>query len=399
MATLPTKSFNQIVTDTVSGIQGRASKLLNFSQGSTFRAVAEGFAGTFLWFQALALEVLKASRLSTSTGVDVDTFTADYMPTVGTSNGVPSPRLGAQAASGQMTFARFTAAPSTCFVPVGATVRTNDSAQTQFTVTADAMFAYFDPVLNGYTLPANLASMIVPVQAVVAGASGNVKAGSITVMTSPITGIDTVINVADFINGVDQELDSQLKKRFSDFILGLARGDLFGLNASIEGSGVNVQYAVTEGYNLDGSYHPGYFFVVADDGSGNPTNAFLTTVTLAAQAVRPLGIMCGVFGPRITLATVSMQIGTADGFDHNTVAAQVAAVVGTNINQLGLGNPLPWSIIASWAYSVPGVTSVVDVLLNGLYGDGASLSPTAVTDDLALTYVIGTIKANEVIVS
>ncbi|UGY15103.1 baseplate J/gp47 family protein [Bradyrhizobium septentrionale] len=399
MATLPTKSFNQIVTDTVSGIQGRASKLLNFSQGSTFRAVAEGFAGTFLWFQALALEVLKASRLSTSSNVDVDTFTADYMPTVGISNGVPSPRLGAQAASGQVTFARFTAAPSTCFVPVGATVRTNDSAQTQFTVTADVMFAYFDPVLNGYTLPANLASMIVPVQAVVAGASGNVKAGSITVMTSPITGIDTVINVADFINGVDQELDSQLKKRFSDFILGLARGDLFGLNASIEGSGVNVQYAVTEGYNLDGSYHPGYFFVVADDGSGNPTNAFLTTVTLAAQAVRPLGIMCGVFGPQITLATVSMQIGTADGFDHNTVAAQVAAVVGTNINQLGLGNPLPWSIIASWAYSVPGVTSVADVLLNGLYGDGASLSPTAVTDDLTLTYVIGTIKANEVIVS
>lgn len=399
MANLPTRSFNQIVVNTISGIQGRAKKLLNFSQGSTLRAIVEGFAGLVLWFQAMMLDVLKASRLSTSTGMDVDTFTADYMPTIGIANGVASPRLGAQAASGQVTFSRLTAAPSACFIKVGSTVQTNDGSGIVFAVTADATFPYFDPVLNGYTLPPNILSLIVPVQAVVAGKSGNVNAGSLTVMTSAVTGIDQVVNIADFINGTDQETDTQLKKRFSDFILGLARGDIYGLNASIEGTEVNVQYALTEGYDLDGSYHPGYFFVVADDGSGSPSQGFLDIVMAAAQAVRPLGIMCGVFGPQILLADVSMQITTAAGYDHNTVVSQVAATVATNINQLGLGNELPWSILASWAYSVPGVKAVNNVLLNGTFGDGATMLATATTDDGTLDYVIGTIKANDVTVS
>jgi hypothetical protein len=399
MANLPTRSFNQIVVNTIAGIQGRANKLLNFSQGSTLRAIVEGFAGLFLWFQAMALDVLKASRLSTSTGVDVDTFTADYMPTIGIANGVASPRLGAQAASGQVTFSRLTAAPSACFIPVSATVQTNDGSGIEFAVIADATFPYFDAVLNGYTLPPNILSLIVPVQAVVAGASGNVKAGSLTVMTSPITGIDQVVNVADFINGTDQEGDSQLKKRFSDYILGLARGDIYGLNASIESTKVNVQWALTEGYNYDGSYRPGYFFVVADDGSGSPSQGFLDTVMAAAQAVRPLGIQCGVFGPKILLANVSMTVTTTSGYDHNTVLSQVAATVATNINQLGLGNPLPWSILASWAYSVPGVKAVSNVLLNGTFGDGATMVATEKSNDGYLDYITGTIKANDVIVS
>src|SRR6266568_3766794 len=106
MASLPTKSFTAIVTNTIAGIQGRASKLINFSTGSTLRAIVEGFAGLFLWFQAMVLQVLQATRLSTSSGNDVDTFTADFMPALA---GSSSPRLGAQAASGQVTFSRFTA--------------------------------------------------------------------------------------------------------------------------------------------------------------------------------------------------------------------------------------------------------------------------------------------------
>src|SRR5882724_6057860 len=141
MASLPTQSFPTIVANTIAGIQGRASKLINFSTGSTLRAIVEGFAGLFLWFQAMVLQVLQATRLSTSSGTDVDTFTADFMPTITGSqttalpNG--SPRLGAQAASGQVTFSRFTAAATTCFIPVGATVQTSDGQQ-NFAVIADA---------------------------------------------------------------------------------------------------------------------------------------------------------------------------------------------------------------------------------------------------------------------
>lgn len=399
MANLPTQSFQQIVTNAIAGIQGRSAKLINFSQGSSLRAIVEGFAGVFLWFQAMALQLLSAMRLSTAVGADVDSFTADFMPTIGVSNGVASPRLGSQAATGQVTFARFTAAPSTCFVPVGATLTTSDGTNTAFAVISDTTNPYFSATLQGYTLPSSTLSMTVAVEASVSGSSGNVSANTITVMTSPITGIDTVTNIAAFTNGADQESDSALKARFAAYILGLSRGDIFGLNASILGTDVTVQYALTEGYNLDGSYRPGYFFVVADDGSGNPPQSFLTAITNAVQAVRPLSIQAGVFPPTIIQANVSMQITTAPTYDHNTVIAQVAALVATNIDSLGLGNSLFWSQIAAWAYTVPGVTSVQNVQINGVYGDAASLITTQTTQDGTLNYVTSTVKANDVTVS
>lgn len=396
MANLPTKSFSQIVTDTISGIQGRAAKLINFSQGSALRAIVEGFAGLFLWFQALILLVLQASRLSTAQGSDVDTFTGDYMPAVA---GTSSPRLGAQASSGQATFARFTAAPSPCFIPVGSTCSTTDGNNTSFTVTADATYPTYSANPAGYTLASNVGSIIVPVQCVAAGKIGNIQSGALSSINSPITGIDTVTNVAAFSNGADQESDSALKNRFAAYILGLARGDYYGLAASILGTAVNVQWTLTEGYNYDGSYHPGYFFVVADDGSGNPSTAFLNIINAAAQAVRPLGNQCSVFPPVIMTANVSMQLTTALGYDHNTVVSQVAAIVAFNINSLGLGNPLPWSMVSSWAYGVPGVTAVSNVLINGSGGDNASLKPSRLSQDGTYVISYASIKAGTLSIS
>lgn len=420
MASLPTQSFSTIVANTIAGVQGRAAKLINFSQGSTLRAIVEGFAGLYLWFQALVLKVLQAARLSTASGTDVDTFTADFMPIVNGSatTDLPSgsPRLGAQFATGQITFARFTAAPSTCFIPAAssvnaltgaitnagassaATVQSADGTQ-NFAVIANTTFATYSAVTGGYTLNSSIGSIIVPVQAIVPGAAGNVSAGTITTITVPITGIDTVTNVAALANGADQESDSALKKRFAAYILGLSRGDYFGLQASILGTEVTVQWTLTENYNYDGSTHFAYFFVVADDGSGTPPQSFLQTVTDAANAVRPLGIQCAVFPPVVLTATVSLQISTATGYDHNTVVAQVAAAVANNINGLGLGVPLPYSIIPSWAYAIAGVTQVSAVTINGASGDAASISPFKTTQDGLAKIGYATIKAGQVLVS
>lgn len=419
MPTLPTQSFQTIVSNIAAGIQGRASKLLNFAIGATLRAIAEGFAGTFLWFQALVLQLLTAIRLSTSSGLDVDTFVGDFMPALPGSQSAAlpngSPRLGAQAATGLVTFSRFTAGPSSCFIPAAtavssagvitnagstnaATIQTGDGTQT-FVVIADPAFATYSPSLGGYVMPAAVGSLIVPVQDLVPGAAGNVQAGAISVITSPLTGIDTVTNAAAFTNGANQESDSALKARFAAYILGLSRGDIYGLTASILGTAVTVQWTLTEDYNYDGSWRPGYFFVVADDGSGAPSSTFLQAITNAANAVRPLGIQCGVFPPTVIDAVPSMTIATAAGYNHATVVAQVAALLATNINSLGLGNPLPFSILASWAYSVPGVTAVTGVTLNGQSGDSASLSATKATNDNLQTIGFATIKCNSAIVS
>lgn len=413
MATLPTQSFATIVANTIAGIQGRASALLNFSTGSALRAIVEGFGGIFLWFQALVLQLLSAMRLATAQGTDVDTFCADFMPIVAGSQttALPggSPRLGAQASSGLVTFARATAGPSTCFISVGPQgggptantdtfVKTGDGKQT-FVVTADPSSVYYSATLGGYTLPAQVASLVASVENTVPGAAGNVIAGAISLIASPVTGIDTVNNVAAFTNGADQESDSALKKRFAAYILGLSRGDLYGLTAAVEGAEPDIQFKVVENYSSTGVWTPGSFLVIADDGSGNPPPAFMTAVTDAANSVRPLGIQCAVTGPTIVAAIPSMQITSAPGFNQQAVVAAVVAAVAAGINGLGLGNDLEYTQLAAMAYAVPGVSKVTAITLNNLTGDAASISASLTTLDGLSSIPKFTIKCSTVIVS
>jgi uncharacterized phage protein gp47/JayE len=364
MASLPTRSFTAIVTNIATGIQGRASRLLNFSAGSTLRAIAEGFAGLFLWFQAMVLELLQSARLSTASGTDVDTFVGDFQVY----------RLLAQPASGVVVFSRISPGPTTAFIPVGALVQTLDGTQ-QYMVTANPAVVGYSASLAGYTLTANTGSIIVPVQAVSNGSAGNVVGGTITRFASALTGIDNVTNPAAFLNGFDSEQDPNLKRRFAAFMLGLSRGDFYGTEYAILSSEIEVQWTLTEDFDYAGNWHPGYYYVVADDGSGVPSAAFMTAITNAVNKVRPLGIQAGTFPPIVNNVIVSMSVATATGYDHNTVIGLVAQAIENNINSLGLGQGLPFSILSSWAYSVAGVSIVSAVLLNGVNGDAASIAP------------------------
>lgn len=364
MASLPTRSFATIVTNIASGIQGRANQLIDFSIGSPLRAIAEGFAGLFLWFQAMVLELLKAARLSTATGTDVDTFVGDFQVY----------RLLAQPASGVVIVSRLTVGPTTAFIPVGAQFQSSDGTQ-KYTVTANPTFVGYSAQLNGYTLAANTGAITVPIQAVNPGSQGNVVAGAITGFASPLTGLDSVTNPAALLNGFDSEADSSLKARFAAFILGLSRGDFFGTEYAVLSAAITVQWTLTEDFDYAGNWRPGYYYVVADDGSGAPSADFMTAITNAVNSVRPLGVQAGTFPDVIQNVVVSMIIQTATGYDHNTVVGLVAQTLENNINLLGLGNGLDFNILSSWAYTVPGVTKVTSVLLNGLSGDAASIAP------------------------
>lgn len=366
MATLPTRSFAQIVTNVVSGIQGRAQQLIDFSVGSPMRAIAEGFSGLFLWYQAMTLKLLQSTRLSTASGVDVDTFVGDFQVY----------RMVSQAASGQVVLSRRTAGPTTALIPFGTLFQIQDGSQVYF-VTANPNFVGWNPGLNGYVLAANTAAIIVPIQAVVPGSAGNVAAGSITQFASPITGIDNVTNPAALLNGFDTEQDQSVKTRFSAFILGLSRGDFYGTEYAVLSAAITVQWQLIEDFDYAGNWRPGYYYVVADDGSGSPSSDFMTAVTNAVNAVRPLGVQAGTFPPRIDNVIASMSITTGPGYDHNTICGLVAQTVENNINLNGLGNGLDWNIIGAWAYTVTGVTSVSSVLLNGLSGDVASIPPNS----------------------
>src|SRR5271163_3683267 len=119
MASLSTQNFTQIVQNTVAAIQAGSTQLLNLTVGSVLRAIVEANAALVLWLQGLVTYVLTLTRFATSVGSDADSWAADFDFT----------RLAAVAATGTVTFTRFTDTTQSV-VPFGAQVQSADGTQT-----------------------------------------------------------------------------------------------------------------------------------------------------------------------------------------------------------------------------------------------------------------------------
>lgn len=353
MASLPTRSWNAIVQTIAAGIQGRAAALIDFAIGSPLRAIAEAYAGLGLWLEALALEILSAIRLATSSGADVDSFVADFGLT----------RLGAAAAVGQVTFSRFTAGAQ-AVIRVGTVVQTETGAQ-RFLVVADSTNTAYNAGLQGYVVPAGVTSATVPVQALTPGAAGNVRAASVVAIASPIPYVDTVTNAAAFTSGGDAESDAALKARFRAFIASLSKATALAIGFAITSRQLGAQYTLTENRDLEGNWLPGYFYVVVDDGSGTPPDSLVSQLWAAVDQVRAAGTRFGVFKAQRVFLDIAMALDVAQGYDAEQVKGAVAVAIRTYVAALPLGAGLAWSKLAQLAYEAsPGVVNVTQLTLN-----------------------------------
>jgi uncharacterized phage protein gp47/JayE len=315
-----------------------------------------------MWLQSLVVALLQSSRLSTATGTDVDTFVADFGMT----------RIAAISATGSVTFSR-TSTTNQAVIPAGNQVQSADGTQT-FTVIADTNQAAWNAGLNAYVIASGTASCTATVQAVSAGAQGNVNAGTITVLLQAIQFVSTVTNAAAFTNGANQETDAALKVRFVLYMNTLARATKLAIQNAVEALGPTMTAYPVEGYTYAGSPTTGYFYVIVDDGTGAPSSTVLTNAWNAIDAIRAFGaVKFDVYAPVIVTANVAMTITTATGYTHSTITAQVQAALEAYINALPLGTPLPYSVLASVAYGASSaVTNVTGVTLNSGTADLAA---------------------------
>jgi uncharacterized phage protein gp47/JayE len=359
MATPNTKTFAQLVSDQVAAIQGAARSLVDLTVGSILLAVVQANAAVQLWLQGLILLLLATTRASTSTGSDLDTFVGDFGLT----------REPAVAAIGTVTFTRFTASQQAS-LPVGATVQTADGTQ-KFVVVADPENGAYNSGDNTYVLPVNTASLDVPVQAATAGIGGNAQAGQINTITQALPGIDTVNNAQSFTSGKDAEGDAALRLRFIAFIASLSKGTKGAIDYAITSLQVGVTDTLVENETYEGVGKDGYFYAVVDDGTGMPSDEFISTANNAIDAVRPFTSTFGVFKPVLVNADVTMVITTGPGYTHADEVAMVVAALSTFIGTLPRDKEtqvqtMPYSRLSQIAYDTsPGVTNVTGILLNG----------------------------------
>lgn len=377
MVDVTTKTFSQIVQEwaavaQASLTQAGSTTILNFSDGTFLRAIGEGTSSVALWLQGLILKLLTVTRLSSSKGGDADTFVEDF----------GMARLPPNAATGNVTFSR-AIGTYPAVVPVGALVESSDGSQ-DFAVIADPTNgAYSATVADGgpgYTIPAAVLSMSLPVQFVFpdgtvfgtyTGPVGNVQANAITILKTGISGVDSVTNAAPFTNGFLAEQDDALKARFLLYIASLAKGTEGALGYAIQTVQQGLEYQIWE---------PGVggftqLTLYVDDGSGAIPSDTLAAAQAAVVAYRAAGVQTAVFGATKVNADVTMTITTAAGYYHPTVVAQVVAALTLYINGVGLGKtPSDGMISYGKLYQVafeasPGVIDVTGYSLNSAQAD------------------------------
>ncbi|HEY1772419.1 MAG TPA: baseplate J/gp47 family protein [Gammaproteobacteria bacterium] len=361
---LNTKDFNTVVSDQVTTIQSQVPQFSNFNSGTVLLAIVQAVASVVMYLQSLLTQMYAFARASTSAGSDLDSWMADFGLT----------RLPAVAASGQVTFARFTPTAAAT-IPVGTNVESGDGTQV-FAVIADATNPNYVPSQSAYVCPANTSSIAVTVQDTVAGAAGNVIIGALNTLTSPIVGIDTVTNAAAYLNGANAETDAAFRIRFQNYLASLAESTPTAIGNAIASVQAGLTYTLTEDLDFNGATDNGYFYVVVDDGSGAPSGQLLANIAAAINLVRAAGVRFGVFGPTVLTANIAMTITTAPGYTHSVIVAAVTAAIEAYVNALAVGATLPYTILASIAYSYGGGGIVTNVTGVGLNSGTSDLVPT-----------------------
>jgi uncharacterized phage protein gp47/JayE len=355
---LSLQNFSTLVERMAASVQGAAQSLLDMTVGSVLRAILEANASIALWLQWLIVQCLATTRLATSTGIDCDSFGGDF----------GFVRLPAVAASGAVTFARFTPSIS-AFVPAGTVVSTAANTQS-FLVIGDMANPAYSAADDGFTLAAGVASLNVAIVANVAGNNGNIQPNAISLLSSAIPGVDTVTNTAALTGGIDAESDSAFRARFGNFLASLSRATNVAIGSAIAGIQQGLSFAISENVNQAGATQMGFFVVTVDDGSGNPSASLLATVQQTVNAIRPVGTNFAVQGPVVSLANVSLTLTTSASTSHTGAVAAVSAAIEAYIASLPVGAKLSYTRLAQLGYDASGaVTNLSGLLLNNSTAD------------------------------
>ena len=267
-----------------------------------------------------------------------------------------------------MQFSRFTPTLA-ALIPLGTGLRSADGSLS-FTVTQDSTNSAWSSAQNGYVLGAGIASVSVPIQAIVPGSAGNVQAGVITQLASAIPGIDTVINAAPLTAGLDAESDAALRSRFSAYLATRSRGTPLAIGNAVLSVRQGLDYTLQENMSPGGVSQIGCFVLTVDDGSGTPSSSLLASVANAVEATRPIGALYTIQPPTLLTANISLTVTTPANANHAIIVGNVANALTNAITALTIGVPVPWSRITQLAYAAdPNVTNVTNVLLNGTTAD------------------------------
>lgn len=214
-------------------------------------------------------------------------------------------------ATGYAVFARATPAPQTYTIPAGTTITTADRSLTYETTGISAIEI------------GDTASPSVPIRSARPSRDYNLPAGSITALTTPILGVDTVHNPTDISGGSDVETDASFRARIRTY-QAAARGTLSALESALLG--------------IDGVVS----LNLREDTSNNTVSAYISggddsEITAAIEITRPAGILVQWARPTpVTINITAVVTGSA---------AEINSAVTDYLDNIGVGVDIGYGTI------------------------------------------------------
>jgi len=302
-------------------------------------------------------------------------------------------RIEARRASGSVTFSRSTPATTDIIIPRGTRVATADGS---------VVFKTTEAVV----LTAGSTSVDAPIEAVEAGANGNVAANTITKIVDPISGIESVNNENPTSGGRDAETDEEFRYRIKTTIQSLGKATLDAIVArvrSVEGvRSVKIEENDTmEDHTAEGGLPPKSFRVFV---FGGDDNAVAQAIFDAKPAgVQPYGSVSAtaydidgnphvVYFERPTVVEIYIDVQvTTDGTE--VTEQEIKDAIKAYFDTLELGDDVIYNKVVAAVMSVKGVVDASVKIDTAYPPTGTSNieiadSEIAVTDDSKITVTI-----------
>lgn len=331
MAVISVKKYKELLSDMVSWIVANQNKLTDFNEGSMIRTALEAIA---LFGEQLYIK----SRVGFEDGlVEVPFYAFNFEKDT------------SQKAAGEVVFSR-AGTSGTEPIPIGTLCATADGLQ-------------FETTEAGEISAGNNDSSAIDIRAMKAGSLYNVAASTITIIVSPLSGVDSVTNASATSGGLDEESDAAFLERFQQFIEGLGEANVAGLITGAKGvSGVRSA-SVVEHFPPSSSYNASVYI---DDGAGNAPQALLDSVedvligdgTTAVPGYKAAGVNIQVLAPTKVTITVTVEVDDEGTVSREALEYQIENAISGYINNLLIGEDCIRNKIIEAIIAVTGVADL-----------------------------------------
>ena len=288
-----------------------------------------------LWAAAAQIQALEAQAEWVLGQSFPQTATGVYLDRHGARRGIV--RQAPSRATGQLTFRLANAQTGAVGVEAGTVCMTEGAIR--FRTTEDG------------TIPAGETSVTVAAEAVEAGSSGNVGAGTVHVLTACPVAVTAVTNEKAFTGGLSEGTDEELRQRILDSFQRLPNGAnaaWYELTACRH-EGVATAKAVGKARGA------GTVDVYVSAPDGIPSEKLLTELQTVFQKSREIAVNVQVKAPTAATVNVAVTVKTAEGTDFAKVKTAVEADLAEQFNGKLLGRGVKLAELNSRIYALPGV--------------------------------------------